>query len=193
MFNIVALRPESSTRAVAHLWLEHRTPDPGRPVFDARCHQSPSEYTRSTCSLNQWVRSPVGLITSAGGLENSSLTFSLHAEIVEVEIEVVLPSVVPSGNFAEQNRTVTCMVIKVNDRSTPCHDEFRGPPSDCVRQIVPIVLNVKLNYYRAKLVLLYKRNNLLQVLAASTARFHQVQRYAATLCKFLIFGVFKSF
>ncbi|GFT37236.1 uncharacterized protein TNCV_1126851 [Trichonephila clavipes] len=27
--------------------------------------QTPSEYTRSTCSLNQWVRSLVGLITSA--------------------------------------------------------------------------------------------------------------------------------
>ncbi|GFS68763.1 integrase catalytic domain-containing protein [Trichonephila clavipes] len=32
----------------------------------ARCHQTPSEYTRSTCSLNQRVRSLVGLITSAG-------------------------------------------------------------------------------------------------------------------------------
>ncbi|GFW77901.1 hypothetical protein TNCV_3911111 [Trichonephila clavipes] len=28
--------------------------------------QTPSEYTRSTCSLNQWVRNLVGLITSAG-------------------------------------------------------------------------------------------------------------------------------
>ncbi|GFT20808.1 hypothetical protein TNCV_941591 [Trichonephila clavipes] len=27
--------------------------------------------------------------------------FSLHAEIVEVEIEVVSPSIVPSGNFDE--------------------------------------------------------------------------------------------
>ncbi|GFW19830.1 hypothetical protein TNCV_3561331 [Trichonephila clavipes] len=36
------------------------------PGFDARCHQTPSEYTRSTCLLNQWVRSLVGLITSAG-------------------------------------------------------------------------------------------------------------------------------
>ncbi|GFV32204.1 uncharacterized protein TNCV_1674921 [Trichonephila clavipes] len=27
------------------------------------------------------------------------------------------------------NRTVTCMVLKANDRRTscPCHDEFRGP------------------------------------------------------------------
>ncbi|GFU45349.1 ATP-dependent DNA helicase [Trichonephila clavipes] len=53
---------------------------------------------------------------------------SLHAEIVEVEIEVVSPSIAPSGNFAELNRTVTCMVLKANDRRTscPCHDEFRG-------------------------------------------------------------------
>ncbi|GFW61053.1 hypothetical protein TNCV_4872631 [Trichonephila clavipes] len=61
---------------------------------------------------------------------------SLHAEIVEVEIEVVSPSIIPSGNFAEVNRTVTCMVLKANDRRTscPCHDEFRGPRSDYVRQ-----------------------------------------------------------
>ncbi|GFY01519.1 hypothetical protein TNCV_2607061 [Trichonephila clavipes] len=60
----------------------------------------------------------------------------LHAEIVEVEIQVVSPSIVPSGNFAELNRTITCMVLKANDRRTscPCHDEFRGPRSDYVRQ-----------------------------------------------------------
>ncbi|GFY24966.1 hypothetical protein TNCV_2691571 [Trichonephila clavipes] len=54
---------------------------------------------------------------------------TLHAEIVDVEIEVVSPSIVPSGNFAELNRTVTCIVLKANDRRTscPCHDEFRGP------------------------------------------------------------------
>ncbi|GFT83124.1 uncharacterized protein TNCV_629471 [Trichonephila clavipes] len=35
------------------------------------------------------------------------------------------------------NRTVTCMVLKANDRRTscPCHDEFRGPRSDSVRQM----------------------------------------------------------
>ncbi|GFT77249.1 uncharacterized protein TNCV_182711 [Trichonephila clavipes] len=35
------------------------------------------------------------------------------------------------------NRTVTCMVLKGNDRRTscPCHDEFRGPRSDYVRQV----------------------------------------------------------
>ncbi|GFV14304.1 uncharacterized protein TNCV_807361 [Trichonephila clavipes] len=33
------------------------------------------------------------------------------------------------------NRTVTCMVLKANDRRTscPCHVEFRGPRSDYVR------------------------------------------------------------
>ncbi|GFY12658.1 SCAN box domain-containing protein [Trichonephila clavipes] len=46
------------------------------------------------------------------------------------------PSIVPSGNFAELNRTVTGMVLKANDRLTSCtcHDEFRGPRSDYVRQ-----------------------------------------------------------
>ncbi|GFW48718.1 uncharacterized protein TNCV_4242991 [Trichonephila clavipes] len=35
----------------------------GRPGFDARCHQTPPSTLRA---LNQWVRSLVGLITSAG-------------------------------------------------------------------------------------------------------------------------------
>ncbi|GFW14875.1 uncharacterized protein TNCV_1563381 [Trichonephila clavipes] len=35
------------------------------------------------------------------------------------------------------NRTVTCMMLKANDRRTscPCHDEFRGPRSNYVRQV----------------------------------------------------------
>ncbi|GFW76818.1 uncharacterized protein TNCV_59161 [Trichonephila clavipes] len=67
---------------------------------------------------------------------NNQDLISLHAEIGEVEIEVVLPSIVPSGNFAELNRTVTCMVLKANDRRTSCHaNEFRGPRSDYVRQV----------------------------------------------------------
>ncbi|GFX21345.1 uncharacterized protein TNCV_2252921 [Trichonephila clavipes] len=35
------------------------------------------------------------------------------------------------------NRTVTCMVLKANDRRTscPCHDEFRGPRSNYVKQV----------------------------------------------------------
>ncbi|GFX18436.1 hypothetical protein TNCV_4307361 [Trichonephila clavipes] len=69
--------------------------------------------------------------------ETYLLWSDFHAEIVEVEIEVVSPSIVPSGNFVELNRTVTCMVLKANDRRTscPCHDEFRGPRSDYVRQV----------------------------------------------------------
>ncbi|GFT56777.1 hypothetical protein TNCV_1268781 [Trichonephila clavipes] len=35
-----------------------------------------------------------------------------HSKIVEVERQVVSPSIVPYGNFAEQIRTVTCMVLK---------------------------------------------------------------------------------
>ncbi|GFU55014.1 uncharacterized protein TNCV_425241 [Trichonephila clavipes] len=43
----------------------------------------------------------------------------------------------PFGNLPSLNRTVTCMVLKANDRRTscPCHDEFRGPRSDYVRQV----------------------------------------------------------
>ncbi|GFU47095.1 hypothetical protein TNCV_2616641 [Trichonephila clavipes] len=95
-----------------------------------------SECTRSTCSLNQWVSSLVGLFTSAGTGEYFSLPFSSLAEIVEVEIEVVSPSIVPSGSFTElKSHLITCMVLKANDRRTscPCHDEFRGPRSDYVR------------------------------------------------------------
>ncbi|GFX27254.1 hypothetical protein TNCV_3340661 [Trichonephila clavipes] len=49
---------------------------------------------------------------------------------------MVSPSIVLSENFAELNSTVTCMVLKPNDRRTysPCHDEFRWPRSDYVRQ-----------------------------------------------------------
>ncbi|GFV21932.1 hypothetical protein TNCV_4526191 [Trichonephila clavipes] len=42
------------------------------------------------------------------------------------------------GNFTELNRTVNCMVLKarlVLQRQAPCHDEFRGPWSDDVRQV----------------------------------------------------------
>ncbi|GFU19283.1 hypothetical protein TNCV_1468851 [Trichonephila clavipes] len=33
------------------------------------------------------------------------------------------------------HRTVTCMVLKANDKRTSSHDEFRGPRSDYVRQV----------------------------------------------------------
>ncbi|GFU70863.1 hypothetical protein TNCV_1005431 [Trichonephila clavipes] len=48
------------------------------------------------------------------------------------KMQVVPPSIVPSGNFAELNRTVPCRVPSV--LLDPCHDEFRGPRSDYVRQ-----------------------------------------------------------
>ncbi|GFV59034.1 hypothetical protein TNCV_1814231 [Trichonephila clavipes] len=75
------------------------------------------------------------ILTSKISIAFGGTSSGLHAEIVE--IEVVSPSIVPSGSFAElKNRTVTCMVLKANDRHTscPCHDEFRGPRSDYVRQ-----------------------------------------------------------
>ncbi|GFV29943.1 uncharacterized protein TNCV_3100211 [Trichonephila clavipes] len=109
----------------------------GRPGFDARCHQIPSECTRSTCSLNQWVRSLVGLFTSAGTGEyfpplqftcrncggGDSGRVAIYRPFGEVSLSL--------------NRTVTCMVLQANDRRTscPCHDEFRGPRSDYVRQV----------------------------------------------------------
>ncbi|GFU77306.1 hypothetical protein TNCV_2774011 [Trichonephila clavipes] len=58
------------------------------------------ECTRSTCSLNQWVRSLVGLFTSAGTGEYF-LPFSSLAEIVEVEIEVCRHLSSLRGSFTE--------------------------------------------------------------------------------------------
>ncbi|GFV47876.1 uncharacterized protein TNCV_3414931 [Trichonephila clavipes] len=90
-----------------------------------------------TCSLNQWVRSLVGLFTRAGtGEYFPPLQFTcrycgggdrgrvaIYRPFEEVSLSL--------------NRTVTCMVLKANDRRTscPCHDEFRGPRSDYVRQV----------------------------------------------------------
>ncbi|GFS64887.1 uncharacterized protein TNCV_2000891 [Trichonephila clavipes] len=47
--------------------------------------------------------------------------------------------------FLSLNRTVTCMVLKANDRRTscPCHDEFRGPRSDYVRQVALVTTTSK--------------------------------------------------
>ncbi|GFW08002.1 uncharacterized protein TNCV_2977711 [Trichonephila clavipes] len=48
------------------------------------------------------------------------------------------------------NRTVTCMVLKANDRRTscPCHDEFRGPRSDYVRQVALATTTTTNSYNR---------------------------------------------
>ncbi|GFV58199.1 mariner Mos1 transposase [Trichonephila clavipes] len=48
------------------------------------------------------------------------------------------------------------------------------------------------NFYKIRIYMLPERWQQV-VLAASTARFLQFQRYAATLCQFLIFRIFKSF
>ncbi|GFX27050.1 hypothetical protein TNCV_439561 [Trichonephila clavipes] len=91
------------------------------------------EILRTKCRPSGIVVSDADFRAVGSGFESRIL----HAEIVEVEIEVVSPSIVPSGNFAELNCTVTCMVLKANDRRTscPCRDEFRGPRSDYVRQV----------------------------------------------------------
>ncbi|GFY02782.1 uncharacterized protein TNCV_3506621 [Trichonephila clavipes] len=97
----------------------------------------PSECTRSTCSLNQWVRSLVGLFTSAGtGEYFPPLQFTCCNCGSGDRGRVAIYR--PFGEVSlSLNRTVTCMVLKANDRRTscPCHDEFRGPRSDYVRQV----------------------------------------------------------
>ncbi|GFV97885.1 uncharacterized protein TNCV_2022001 [Trichonephila clavipes] len=71
------------------------------------------------------------------------------------------------------NRTVTCMVLKANDRRTscPCHDEFRGPRSDYVRQ----VQNVKLGGHQtclSKNRLWHELCDMLRRLVGTTAPGH---------------------
>ncbi|GFX60901.1 hypothetical protein TNCV_1311931 [Trichonephila clavipes] len=59
----------------------------------------------------------VGLNQECRGLENISLPFSSMRKLGRWR-EVVSPSIVSSGNFAELIRTVTCIVAKTNDRRT---------------------------------------------------------------------------
>ncbi|GFX58630.1 hypothetical protein TNCV_418091 [Trichonephila clavipes] len=83
----------------------------GRPGFDARCHQIPSECTRSTCSLNKWVRSLVGLFTSAGtGEYFPHLQFTCRNCGGGDRGRVAIYR--PFGEVSlSLNRTVTCMVL----------------------------------------------------------------------------------
>ncbi|GFS73144.1 hypothetical protein TNCV_686991 [Trichonephila clavipes] len=76
-----------------------------------------TKYPPSTRSLNQWVRKSCGLNRECRGLENVSLPFSSIPKMCRWR-SVVSPSIVPSGNFAELIRTVTCKVLKANDRRT---------------------------------------------------------------------------
>ncbi|GFU48295.1 uncharacterized protein TNCV_2318721 [Trichonephila clavipes] len=96
-----------------------------------------SACNRSTCSLNQWVRSLVGLFTSAGtGEYFPPLQFTCRNCGGGDRGRVAIYR--PFGEVSlSLNRTVTCMVLKANDRRTscPCHDEFRGHRSDYVRQV----------------------------------------------------------
>ncbi|GFW11651.1 hypothetical protein TNCV_42861 [Trichonephila clavipes] len=51
-----------------------------------------------------------------------------------------IPSEYTRRNFSELNRTVTSMVLKAKVNRTgvhlaPCHDKFRGPPSDYGRPV----------------------------------------------------------
>ncbi|GFT54290.1 uncharacterized protein TNCV_2467881 [Trichonephila clavipes] len=91
----------------------------------------------STCSLNQWVRSLVGLFTSAGtGEYFPPLQFTCRNCGGGDRGRVAIYR--PFGEVSlSLNRTVTCMVLKANDRRTscPCHDEFLGPRSDYVRRV----------------------------------------------------------
>ncbi|GFV67116.1 uncharacterized protein TNCV_880271 [Trichonephila clavipes] len=124
--------------AVGSLVVRASDSQTGRPGFDARCHQIPSECTRSTCSLNQWVRSLVGLFTSAGTGEYFPPLLFTYCRNCGGGDRGRVAIYRPFGEVSlSLNRTVTCMVLKVNDRRTscPCHDEFRGPRSDYVRQV----------------------------------------------------------
>ncbi|GFY10665.1 hypothetical protein TNCV_2194861 [Trichonephila clavipes] len=95
----------------------------------------PSEYTRSTCSLNQWVRSLMGLVTSAGTGECFP-PLQFDAEIVKVEIGSVA-IYRPFGEFHRAKsycHPVWCSRPTTGVLLAPCHDEFRGPRFDYVRQ-----------------------------------------------------------
>ncbi|GFY14689.1 hypothetical protein TNCV_647331 [Trichonephila clavipes] len=46
------------------------------------------------------------------GTEESFPLLQFHSKIVGVGKQVVTPSILPSGNFTELIRTVTCMVLK---------------------------------------------------------------------------------
>ncbi|GFX37841.1 uncharacterized protein TNCV_1822981 [Trichonephila clavipes] len=119
------------------------------------------------CSLNQWVRSLVGLFTSAGtGEYFPPLQFTCRNCGGGDRGRVAIYR--PFGEVSlSLNRTVTCMVLKANDRRTscPCHDEFRGPRSDYVRQVAlattttttyfPLIFSLKKLMKKKSLLMFY--------------------------------------
>ncbi|GFX67269.1 uncharacterized protein TNCV_775261 [Trichonephila clavipes] len=93
--------------------------------------------THGTCSLNQWVRSLVVLITSARTGEYFpplQLTCRNCGGGDRGRVAIYRP-------FEELRRAKIALspvwCSRANDRRTscPCHDEFRGPRSDCVRRV----------------------------------------------------------
>ncbi|GFX77973.1 hypothetical protein TNCV_909901 [Trichonephila clavipes] len=79
--------------------------------------KTPYEYTRSTCSLNQRVRSFVGLVTSAGtGEYFPPLQFTCRNCGCGDRCGFAIYR--PFGEYRRLNRTVTCMVLNDNDRRT---------------------------------------------------------------------------
>ncbi|GFT81498.1 uncharacterized protein TNCV_3673511 [Trichonephila clavipes] len=77
------------------------------------------------------------------------------------------------------NRTVTCMVLKANDRRTscPCHDEFRGPRSDYVRQQL---FQARLRHKHAYIRFINRTN---ETTASTTARPSAKRRFNRTRSK----------
>ncbi|GFX61381.1 uncharacterized protein TNCV_4894251 [Trichonephila clavipes] len=69
-------------------------------------------------------------------LENVSLPFSSMSKLWRWRY-VVLPSIVPSGIFPSKIvlSPVWCSRPRPGVLLAPCHDEFHGPRSDCVRQV----------------------------------------------------------
>ncbi|GFV74841.1 hypothetical protein TNCV_1040791 [Trichonephila clavipes] len=96
------------------------------------------------------------MFRSGGQSDAIPLVFNSQASLV------VSPSIVPSGNFADLNRTVTCLVLKANTTGVllvPCHDEFRGPRSDYVRQSgCQFVAKPSVFSSQASLVFIYQPN-----------------------------------
>ncbi|GFW88729.1 hypothetical protein TNCV_4972221 [Trichonephila clavipes] len=124
----------------------------GRPGFDGRCHQIPSEYTQSTRSLNQWTRKSCGRSQQKRreqGLKNISLPSS-SMPILRRWRSGVSPSIgtclTSSGNIHSFPSIISPSEIELSPvwcsklRPTTgvhlaaCHDVLRRPLSDYVRQ-----------------------------------------------------------
>ncbi|GFU49166.1 hypothetical protein TNCV_2674691 [Trichonephila clavipes] len=86
-------------------WLEHRTPD--RKAW-ARCPMPPN--TLRVHTENVLIKSVGPKVLWAESRVQG--TGEYFPPIQFRDKIVVVPSIVPSGNFSELNRTVTCMELK---------------------------------------------------------------------------------